>query len=267
MGPEAAPADLPPDERTARLVALVGECLAGRLAAEAFVELCERLLVGLALYPHGPVLATARGTADRLETSPGLAVDITLRMVSSASREVRGFTSALIWRLARFQPGLWVHTARLLLCDEDWEVRDLAARVFDQRAEGEGAVQFHPDYVCDAVASWAADSDERVRRAASQALLGYAEREIEFRRRLLALLNPLLADESEYVRRSYAGALRTLGRADPALILEYLEAAASNLNEHSSDTIRTALDHPFADRFPERKAALLSRLASAEPGH
>jgi HEAT repeat protein len=185
---------------------------------------------------------------------------LTLRLVSSPAREVRALAAIVLFRLARFQPGLWVDPARLLLTDEDWEVRDLAAHVFDLQDGIEGAINFHLEFVWDVVRRWSEDSDERVRRAATQALLNFAVAHPEFRPRWLQMLAPLLDDPQEYVRHSLVIALRTLGRADSALVFGFIESRLDQLTDESREVFRLILDHPFAARDPQRQAELLMRL-------
>ena len=227
---------------------------------EEFLRAAEEVLAGLPLYPPAVIRALGVALADDLDRSPALAVDLTLRLMSSPAREVRALAAAIIFRLARFQPGMWVDPARHLLSDEDWEVRDLAARVFDLQDGEEGAASFHLEFVCEVVRQWTQHSDERVRRAATQALLGFAAANPPFRPRLLQMLAPLLDDPQEYVRHSLAAALRVLGRADSELIFGFVESRLDALTGGAREVFRLVLDHPFAARHPERKAELLARL-------
>jgi 3-methyladenine DNA glycosylase AlkD len=234
----------------------------GLLSIEDFVAEVETLLNDLPLYPTTAIMTLGAVVGEKLEKSPGLAVDLTMRIVSSVAREVRALAAVVIHRLARFQPGMWVDTTRHLATDDDWEVRDLAARVFDSQGEDEGAAEFHLTFVHETVKAWAADSDYLVRRAATQALTGYALRHTDFRPLLLDLLRPLLDDEREYVRRGVAAALRKLGKADPPTIFEFFELMT--ITPRSSQVIRLTLEHPFAGRFPDRKSALMAHLTDAD---
>ncbi|MFZ5434134.1 MAG: DNA alkylation repair protein [Calditrichota bacterium] len=231
-----------------------------RLSAEEFLERIDRLLADRDLFPPEAIFQLGSTLGTRLENSPGPAVDLTLKLMSSDVRATRAIAVGVLHRLARFQPGFWTDAARHLITDSDWEVRDIAARVFDDWNGEDGAAEFHLSFVVDVVRDWVQDSDERVRRAASQALLGYAARHPEFRSQLLEILDPLLTDEREYVRHSLAAALRILGRSDPPFVMDYLELVAASNHEPAKEIVKLVLDHSFADRLPDRKAELLRRL-------
>ncbi len=258
--PEPQHSPAPADPLRENVLGLLTDVQHGSLALEDALEKFDDLLAGLPLYPAAPVLALGDALGEPLERLPGLAIEITLRLVSSSVRSVRGVAVAVIHRLARFQPAIWVDTVRHMVRDDDWEVRDLAAHAFDTLETGDGAVDFHLGYVTDVVRGWVGDEDYLLRRAASQALLGYAARHADFRGILLDLLDPLLEDDLEYVRRSHAAALRALGRADPAAVFEYLEASLETISGYGRETFHFVLEHPFANRLPERKTALLARL-------
>jgi hypothetical protein len=252
--PEAA------DGARRALLRLGNEYVEQRLSGEALVEAAEQLLSGAALYPSQPLMELGVAAGSNLEKFPGPAVDLVLLLVSSLSPQVRAWTVAIVARLARFQPAIWVDTARHLTTDDDWNVRDLAAHIFDVTEWNDGAAEYHVAFVLDVVRAWLVDNDERVRRAAAQAMIGYAVQHPEFRAVLLDVLNPLLEDDLDYVRMSHAVALRILGKADPAAMLDYLESLLPTLTDKSRETIAVVLDHPFADRLSARKAELLSKL-------
>ena len=221
---------------------------------------CDASLKGTPLYPPAELFGAGIAVGESLENTPAPAIEITLRLISSEIRETRALAVAVIHRLARYQPALWVDTVRHLLLDDDWEVRDLTARVFDVFENQDGAAEFHPSFVVEVVGKWVGDPDERIRRAASQALLGYALRHAEFRKPLLILLDPLIGD-GDYVRNSFTVCLRSLGRSDPELVLNYLESALDRESREIADIVRRVLEHPFADRLPEQKARIAERLA------
>jgi HEAT repeat protein len=261
MDREGEPA-VPANGLADRLSVWINRYLEGVLDPDWAVAELDEILTGVPLYPPDPLMAAGISAAEPLEKAPAKAIDLALRMVSAPAPGVRGLAVAVISRLARFQPGFWRETVRHLTTDDDSDVRALAARIFDTREWGEGAVEFHFAFVCETVREWVRDPDYRVRRAASHAVLGYAARHAEFRPRLLEMLDPLLNDEPEYVRHSFAAALRVLGRSDPDLIFQYLESALPRLTSQSREVFELVLDHPFADRRPERKAALQKRLSN-----
>ncbi|RPH96120.1 hypothetical protein EHM69_02370 [candidate division KSB1 bacterium] len=245
---------------TERLLKNVDGCREGRMDAEAFLQEAENLLGGLPLYPARTITEVGTAVGEKLDALPAVAVDLTLRLMGSTERAVRAMTVAVIARLARYQPGMWVETALHLINDDDWEVRDLAAHIFDTPDAGDGAADFHLQFVCDTVTDWVINPNERIRRAASHALLRYAVCHAEFRPRWLDMLDPLITDTSEYVRFSLVSALRTLGRADGPLVLNYMESALNRLTDESREVFRLTLDHAFTAKYPERKSELLARL-------
>lgn len=251
---------------TVRWLRRLQECLNGTLEIADFVDESADLLQDLPLYPPANLMTAGQAAGDLLDKVPASAVAIVLACVSSPAREVRAAAAAMLARLARYQPGIWSAVVKLLVEDDDWEVRDLAARCFDTTEFGEGAAEFHLAFVCDTVKEWVGDSSERVRRAATQALLGYAQRHPEFRPLLLDILLPLLHDERDYVQASHAAALRALGRADPKLVLDHMQTALDREPGCGGAAFALALQHSWAARQPDRRAEILARLAPASDG-
>jgi len=241
-------------------LALVTDRQNGRLDAETMLSRAEELLAGLNLYPADTIMVIGIAAADVLDSTPGMAVDAVLKLMSSTEREVRAVTAAMVFRFARYQPGFWLDTIHHLITDEDWEVRDLAAHCFDTQEYGEGAAEFHFAFVLETVGSWISDPNFLLRRAATQALLGYALKHAEFRPKLLEMLHPLLDDPSEYVRDNHVAALRKIGRADPALVMDYVERSLAATGELAHETFRTVLNQPWANKLLQRKAELLAKL-------
>ena len=231
-----------------------------RLSGGEFLAAMEEDLDGLPLYPSERIRSLGLSVAEVLDRSPELAVELVLGMISSRAREVRALAATALSGLARFQPGMWTDPVRHLITDDDWEVRDLAAHVFDSQTGAPGAAEFHFQFVCDVVRGWTLHDDERVRRAATQSLLGFAAEHPEFRPQFLHIIGPLLNDEQEYVRHSLVAALRALGKMDAALIFDFVESHVEDLTDESRDVFRLVLDHPFAGRHPQRKAELLAKL-------
>ncbi|HUG14053.1 MAG TPA: hypothetical protein VMM78_03455 [Thermomicrobiales bacterium] len=87
--------------------------------------------------------------------------------------------------------------ALALAADSDWEVREWAAGIFGAALDSD----FDAEYP--ALLALTAHADDRVRRAVALAAMAAADaRKPERAQRLLALLEPLLADHSAYVRRN-----------------------------------------------------------------
>ena len=231
-----------------------------RLSTGELLSAFEEDLDGLNVYPPDRIRSLGYSVAEILDRSPELAVELVLGMISSPAREIRALAAIILAALARFQPGMWVDPARHLITDDDWEVRDLAAHIFDSQPDAPGAAEFHFQFVCDVVRGWSQHDDERVRRASTQALIGFAAAHPEFRPQFLRIIGPLLSDEQEYVRHSLAAALRSLGKMDAALIFDFVETHLENLTDEARDVFHLVLDHPFAARHPQRKAGLLAQL-------
>jgi 3-methyladenine DNA glycosylase AlkD len=247
-----------------QLTTLVESYRDGQFAVDDLLSEIEQLLRGYALYPAQPILVLGFALADLMDKTPAEAIELTLRLVSSTTREARALAAAMIMRFSRFQPGLWLDPVQHLVRDQDWEVRDLAAHCFDTPENGDGAIDFHQSYVWQVVQDWIAHEDYLLRRAATQALIGHAVKVAEFRPKVLAMLDPLLDDDLEYVRDSHAAALRRLGRADPALVFDYMEKSLDTPTEAARETFRKVLDHSFADRLPGRKTKILARINGGE---
>lgn len=247
-----------------QLLTLVESFRSGQFDGEDLLRDIEKLLAGVDIYPPVQILPLGTGIADLLEKSPAEAIELTMKLVSSSVREVRALAAAMITRFSRYQPGLWLDPVQHLINDDEWEVRDLAAHCFDTQEHDDGAVDFHGGYVWQVVQDWVISENPLLRRAASHALLGHAAKHAESRRKVLDLLDPLLDDDLEYVRDSHAAALRTLGRSDPSLVLDYIERSLENPTDASRETFRRVLDHSFADRHPARKAKILGRMDGGE---
>ncbi len=244
---------------------LVSDRQNGRLDAETLLHRSEELLEGISLYPPATVMTLGIAAADVLDVTPGMAIDVVLKLMSSTVREVRATAAAMVSRFARYQPGFWLDAVRHLVTDEDWEVRDLAAHSFDTREFGDGAAEFHLEFVSAVVRDWVNSPDPLIRRAATQALLGYAARHPEFRAKLVALLSLLLDDPSEYVRDNHAAALLKVGRLDPPLLMDYIESCRGTAGAYGRETLRNLLEQPFASTIQVRRAELLSKLTPLDP--
>jgi hypothetical protein len=168
----------------------------------------------------------------------------------------------MISRLARFQPAIWMDLAKHLAADEDWGVREYAAHIFDTQGKFDGLSGYHLDYVFEVLEGWVRDTNYLVRRAPTNALLSYYLKHPEIGERLIALLDPLLDDEMEYVRRNHVFALRTIGKKRPELVLDYIESKLKldELTERIKEVFQEVLEHKFADKLPQRKIELLSKL-------
>jgi hypothetical protein len=231
-----------------------------KLADPVALEQVNELLCDVKTYPFTSVIELGVAAAELLEKNPEPAVNITIQLTSSDETSVRAISTVIISRLARFHPKIWMDLAKHLAADPDWGVREYAAHIFDTQGQFDGLSGYHLDYVFEVLEEWVRDENYLVRRAPTNALLSYYLKHPEIGERLIALLDPLLNDEMEYVRRNHVFALRTIGKKRPELVLDYIQSKLGTLTERIRDVFREVLEHKFADKFPQRKIDLLSKL-------
>lgn len=240
----------------------VREFTDGILTAADLAFQLDSALSGLDLYPPESVLDIGHAAGQVLERKPEPAITAVLQLVSSDARETRAVAAAMISRLARYSPAVWAGIIRHLAADADWEVRSFAARVYDSREGYTGAVEFHTEWVFEELAAWVKEKNYLLRHAATEALLGYVQMHPEIVPRVLKLLDPLLNNVVEYVRRGQVVALRTMGRKQPQAVLDYVERHLSPLTDEARESFLLVLGDSFADKDPKRRDELLARLQS-----
>ena len=248
---------------TARIVAFV-EGYRDRPASFTLTELDE-LSAAIPLFPPDPMRGAARVVAMTLENRPRDALDLAIKLAGSEEPATRALAAGMVTRLAQFQPAIWKEFARMLCADSVWEVRLHAATIFDTAGPGEGAAEYHPEFVFDLIAEWTRDKEYFVRHAATQALLSWAVHHTDQTPRLLALLEPLFNDPIEYVRAGSVLALRTVGRKRPELVLSFIELQLDSLGEFEAETYLTALEDRFTQAHADWKARLIHGLHQAPP--
>jgi HEAT repeat protein len=224
------------------------------------VEAVNDLLREVVTYPFAVAIELGNAAAELLEKDPESAVNITLQLTGSEEKSVRAISTVIVARLARYQPQIWMNLAKHLAADDDWGVREYAAHIFDTQGQFEGLSGFHLDYCFEILEGWVKDENYLVRRAPTNALLSYYLKNPEIGERLIKLLDPLLNDEMEYVRRNHVFALRTIGKKKPELIFDYIESKLGVMTDRIREVFREVLEHKFADKLPQRKATLLSKL-------
>jgi hypothetical protein len=121
-------------------------------------------------------------------------------------------------------------------------------------------VEFHTDWVFAELELWVEHENYLLRHAATEALLGFIPLKSELVPRLLKMLNPLLCDPAEYVRRGLVVSLRTMGRAEPNAVFDYLSGHLPPPSEEVREVLHLVLADSFAAKDPKRKADLLTRL-------
>jgi hypothetical protein len=238
----------------------VREFIEGNLSAADLTFQADVALAGLNLYPPDSVVDLGQAAGQLLERKPELAVSSVLQLISSDSRETRAVACVIISRLAKYNPALWAGVVRHLAADEDWEVRSFAARTYDSREGYAGAVEFHLEWVLEELSGWVRDQNYLLRHAATEALTGCVKIRPDLIPRVLTLLDPLLNDSSEYVRRGCVASLRTMGRIQPDPVLDYVAEHRAPFSDEVRESFEMVLGDSFAARHPERRAELLAKL-------
>ena len=213
------------------------------------------------LYPFKPLLELGSEVGKILEKKPEVAVEVLPRLVGSSFEPTRALACVVIGRLARYEPAEWMSLAHHLASDDSWEVREYAAHIFDTHGNIEGLAAFHLDYCFEVLDQWVRDSDYRVRRVTTNALLGYFLKYPEIGERLLSLLEPLLSDNSDYVRRNMVFALRTVGKKQPELVFAFLESHLDIDRGTTRDIFRQTLDHRWTRGHEDRRDTILKSLS------
>lgn len=225
----------------------------------------EIALQEIPLFPADRILAIGQKAGGYLERHPETAIQLGIELVGSDVPTIRAFAVVLIARFSRFHPAIWKDIIRHLLTDQSWEVRQLAAHAFDSYPHEEGAADFHFDFVLDMIGDWAKHQDYLVRYAASQALLGYAAKNPEIGQRILGAIDPLFNDPSDHVRNGAQGAMRTIGKRRPDLVLSFIELKLDTLGEFEREVYLHVLNEPFAAKNPEWRDRIQSAITAAAP--
>lgn len=198
--------------------------------------------------------------ADLIERSPEAAVDITLKLATSACDSARAFGCVLIARIGKFNPRTWLSLIKHLAEDESAGVRDMATHIVDNRPELAGWAEIHAEYVFSLCEEWREDSSYRVRRLVTRSLVGYASQTAQNAERVLKLLTPLYEDSAEFVRRNVVSALREIGKAQPDVIFTFLKARLQAASAYDAEMIPLILEASFARKQSDWRDDILSKL-------
>jgi hypothetical protein len=233
-------------------------------AAFNVVEDLDPHLKGIELYPFEPLLKLGSEVGKVLEKNPAAAIDIVMSMAGSPLEASRALACVVVGRVARHGPAQWMSLARHLAADDNWEVREYAAHIFDTHGDIEGLSAFHLDYCFEVLNQWVRDTDYRVRRATTNALLGYFLKHPEIGERLVTLLEPLLTDTSDYVRRNLVFALRTVGKRRPELVFAFVENHLGDELGGTREVLRQTLKHRWTRKYEGRRNTILKSLESSK---
>lgn len=138
--------------------------------------------------------------------------------------DAHGLSGWFLWPVGEFvaRRGL-AHPKRALAC-----LREITQRFTAEFAIRPFLVQ-HPALVFETLRDWVRDDSEHVRRLASEGTRPRLPWGLQLKSLIadptpaLPVLEALLDDDSEYVRRSVANHLNDIGKDHPALLIEWLE--------------------------------------------
>jgi hypothetical protein len=225
------------------------------------VEDADVLLSGLPTDPPDSIGALGVAAAAIIEKQPEKAIQITLMLGGSGVIATRCLCAVVISQIGKYSPSIWIDLTKHLARDENWDVRNFAAAIFDSFPDREGLIEFHSDFVWETLKDFAKDTDYLIRRIPTRALLGFSKAKPEITGRLLELWKPLINDPTEYVRRNLVSALRVVGRRQPAEILAWMNLQLDSGKTHSGEIFRMVLETGIFDKNEEQKRSLLARLA------
>ncbi|MBK6766251.1 MAG: HEAT repeat domain-containing protein [bacterium] len=220
----------------------------------------EQLLSEYSPEESARLIDLGNAAADLIERSPDTAVDMTLKLATSACDSARALGCVLIARIGKFNPRTWLALIKHLAEDEASGVRDMVVHIFDTRAELAGWTDMHADYVFSICEEWREDSSYRVRRLVARALVGYASMSAQNAERVLKLLTPLYEDSAEFVRRNVVSALREIGKAQPDVIFTFLDARLQIDSPYDNEMIPLVLEASFARKNPDWRNQILAKL-------
>ncbi|WP_239984933.1 DNA alkylation repair protein [Sporolactobacillus pectinivorans] len=127
--------------------------------------------------------------------------------------------------------------------DENWRVQEILAKAFDIYCHNQGYEKSLP-----IINSWLADENPNVRRAVTEGLRIWTNREYfkQNPEQAICLLSNLKYDESEYVRKSVGNALKDISKKHKELVIS--ELSKWELNQKSINQV-----YKFATKYINNK--------------
>lgn len=190
------------------------------------------------------------------------------RLATDEKAAARCMACFVLGEFGKVKPSPIVETAHRLAADDRWEVRECIANAFDDQI---GLTQ--PEFVYELMSRWAADSSPNVRRCVTNALMRYG---IKQPRKVIALMDELRRDESEYVRKNVVFCLQQIakekhpilgpGNADnPDVMLAALREWAKDADKHNRWIVAGALGNVWArNRIPQAVEILRALAADGD---
>jgi 3-methyladenine DNA glycosylase AlkC len=167
------------------------------------------------------------------------ALPIAHELFKSSVHQARMLAVFMLGDCAAPSPQTLVFLREVVSQDADWRVQEILAQAFDRFCADMGYEEALPT-----IRDWLQDDRANVRRAVSEGLRIWTSRPYfrSYPEVAVKLLNPLHADESEYVRKSIGNALRDISREHPDLI----RAAVATWN---TDDKRVKFTYKLASKF------------------
>ncbi|MEK6574043.1 MAG: HEAT repeat domain-containing protein, partial [Chloroflexota bacterium] len=189
------------------------------------------------------------------------------RLATDEKAAARCMACFVLGEIGRVAPSSIADPAHKLAADDRWEVRECIANAFDDQI---GVAQ--PELVYDLMRRWVADSSPNVRRVPTNALMRYG---IKQPRKVIALMDKLRRDESEYVRKNVKFCLQQIAKEkhpvlgtgnpdNPDVMLATLREWAKDTSKHNRWIVAGALGNVWARGRAPQAIAILRTLAADE---
>jgi 3-methyladenine DNA glycosylase AlkC len=155
--------------------------------------------------------------------------------------------------------------AHKLAADDRWEVRECLANAFDDQIS-----PAQPEPVYKLMSQWVADPSPNVRRCVTNSLMRYG---IKQPRKVIALMNRLRHDDSEYVRKNVRFCLQQIAKTqhpilgkgnddNPDVMLETLREWAQDTHKGNRWIVAGALGNVWAKNRIKEAIQILETLAA-----
>ncbi len=201
----------------------------------------------------------------RLAALPHLRLPWLQRLATDEKAAVRCMACLVLGEVGRAAPQSIVPLAHKLAADGRWEVRECIANAFDEQI-----AQEHPEFVYDLMSRWVADPSPNVRRVPTNALMRYG---IKQPRKVIALMDKLRHDDSEYVRKNVRFCLQQIAkekhpqlgaghRDNPDVMLATLTRWARDRHPHNRWIVAGTLGNVWAKGREPQAIAILAALAA-----
>ncbi len=204
---------------------------------------------------------------ERLAAKPKSRMAWLKKLASDDKAVTRCLACIVLGEIGKVAPDSIVATAHKLATDSRWEVRECIANAFDDQI---GLAQ--PEFVYDLMRQWVADPSPNARRVPTNALMRYG---IKQPRKVIALMDKLRHDESEYVRKNVKFCLQQIAKEkhpilgagnpdNPDVMLATLAEWAKDTNKHNRWIVAETLGNVWAKGRVPQAVSILSMLAAAD---